>query len=304
MDGSVHYRADGIAGGTANVTGSYTGCSMYDNNPDFDCPCISNWMGNGSGAGSVTPSVSMGCSTLHVALGTGSPGAPQGTDTGSCMATVSPSGGSLTWSANVNTVALSPSGTSVTFTAANPSSTLGDTTIKATYTYNGASASASSSGITVHKPTALEVLGGAYQSGGQTFTVGNTGSYACPDAYGTTSNTYGSGTTSYTGYFYIRTYSVLDQLNPPNQFNSVGISQANITESFANFSSTCCNPSFPGPLTITSTLFDDHFALGNTCCLSGEPGCSQSGTQTITVNGYSVRTEGIAKTCSSVTLNP
>ena len=41
MDGSVHYRADGVSPGTANVTGSFTDCSMYDTNPDFDCPCIS-----------------------------------------------------------------------------------------------------------------------------------------------------------------------------------------------------------------------------------------------------------------------
>jgi hypothetical protein len=292
-----------MAGGTANVTGSFTDCSMYDTNPDFDCPCINHLTASASGAGAVV-TVSVGCTTLHVALGTGSPGAYQGTNTGTCTATVSISGGSVTWSKNGNTVTLSPNGTSVTFTAANPSSTLGDTIITAKYSYGSASPSANSSGITVHKPTSLKILAGGYQSGGQTFTVGNTGSYACPDAYGTTNNIYGSGTTSYTGYLYIRTYSVLDQLSPANQFSSVGISNANITESFSGFSSTCCNPGPPGSLTITSTIFDDHFGLGNTCCLPGEPGCSDSNTQTITVNGYPVRTEGVTHTCSGVTLNP
>ena len=54
MNSSIHYRAVGMAGGTANVTGSYTDCSMYDSNPDFpDCPCI-NWSTlNGIGAGQV-----------------------------------------------------------------------------------------------------------------------------------------------------------------------------------------------------------------------------------------------------------
>ena len=38
MDSSVHYRADGIAGGTANVTGSYTACSMYAPTPTSTAP--------------------------------------------------------------------------------------------------------------------------------------------------------------------------------------------------------------------------------------------------------------------------
>jgi hypothetical protein len=53
MDGSIHYRADGIAGGTANVTGSFTDCSMYDTNPDFSCPCISAPTYSGGSAGDV-----------------------------------------------------------------------------------------------------------------------------------------------------------------------------------------------------------------------------------------------------------
>jgi hypothetical protein len=53
MDSSVHYRADGIAGGTANVTGSYTACSMYDTNPDFSCPCISTRTYSDGGGGNV-----------------------------------------------------------------------------------------------------------------------------------------------------------------------------------------------------------------------------------------------------------
>ena len=218
---------------------------------------------------------------------------------------VTPSGGSVTWNVNVNTVVLSPSGTSVTFTASNPSSTVGDTIVKAKYSYAGVSPSANSSGITVHKPTALAVISGSYQSGGLAYSVSNVGTYQCPDNYGTTSNKYGAGTTNYTSYLYVRTYSVLDQLSPANQFSSVGISNANITESFPNFSSTCCNPSQPGSVTVTTTVFGDRFSVNpGPCCLSGEPGCSESLSQTITVNGYPVRTEGITKTCSGVTLNP
>jgi IPT/TIG domain len=53
MNSSIHYRAVGMAGGTANVNGCYTDCSMYDTNPDFDCPCISWPTRCSSGAGQV-----------------------------------------------------------------------------------------------------------------------------------------------------------------------------------------------------------------------------------------------------------
>ena len=56
MNSSVHYRADGISSGTASVTGSYTACSMYDTNPDFDCPCISTRTYSGNGTGDVSES--------------------------------------------------------------------------------------------------------------------------------------------------------------------------------------------------------------------------------------------------------
>jgi hypothetical protein len=60
MNSSIHYRAVGQSGGTANVNGCYTDCSMYDNNPDLECPCISWRTYCNFGGGSVT---SVGCST-------------------------------------------------------------------------------------------------------------------------------------------------------------------------------------------------------------------------------------------------
>ncbi|MGH7971170.1 MAG: hypothetical protein ACREIC_20810, partial [Limisphaerales bacterium] len=53
MDNTVHYRADGMSGGTSTVLGSYTDCTQYDTNPDFDCPCINNQPISASGAGTV-----------------------------------------------------------------------------------------------------------------------------------------------------------------------------------------------------------------------------------------------------------
>jgi hypothetical protein len=53
MDSSVRYRADGMAGGTANVTGGYSDCTQFDNNPDFDCPCINYQTYTASGGGVV-----------------------------------------------------------------------------------------------------------------------------------------------------------------------------------------------------------------------------------------------------------
>ena len=53
MNSSVRYRADAIAGGTANVMGSFTDCTQFDTNPDFDCPCISDQNKSASGVGAV-----------------------------------------------------------------------------------------------------------------------------------------------------------------------------------------------------------------------------------------------------------
>jgi Peptidase family M23 len=51
MDSAVHYRADAISVGTANVTGGYSDCTQYDTNPDLDCPCINYQTYTASGAG-------------------------------------------------------------------------------------------------------------------------------------------------------------------------------------------------------------------------------------------------------------
>ncbi|HEV2247601.1 MAG TPA: Ig-like domain-containing protein [Terriglobia bacterium] len=288
----------GVGAGTANVNASYFGST-------YDCANLCQASHTTVSNSSNIVVIKVGCSNLHLALGTGTPGAPTGTNSGTCTVTGTPSGGTYSWTSNKTTLTLAgTANATVTYTSNGPSSTMGDTVLTVKYTLNGQSGQASSTGITVHKPTSLQVVSGSYQSGGQTFTVSNTGSFACSDAYGKTTNTYGSGTTSYTGYLYVRTYSVLDQLSPANQFNNVGISKANITESFTSFSSTCCNPAPTGSITITTTIFGDRFGLGSTCCLSGEPGCSDSETQTITVNGYPVRTVAVSHTCSGVTLNP
>jgi peptidase M23-like protein len=51
MDSTVHYRADAMSPGTANVTGGYTDCFQFDTNPDLNCPCITWHTYSASGAG-------------------------------------------------------------------------------------------------------------------------------------------------------------------------------------------------------------------------------------------------------------
>lgn len=95
------------------------------------CPLVENVA---TGSDNVAPPVTVSCTLKDLALG---PTAPATTTTGSCAATVNPSGGTYTWSASKNTVSVTSNGSSASYTAANASSSAADTTITVTYTVNG-----------------------------------------------------------------------------------------------------------------------------------------------------------------------
>jgi hypothetical protein len=290
----------GESGGTTWVTADF---SDYDYTYDSSCP--ETLVPGGAGGTVNVVTVSVSCTNEHLALGTGSPGAYTGTNTGTCTATPSISGGTYSWVSNKNTVSLSGNtSATVTYSSSNPSTAMGDTILTVTYTLNGQAPTASSPGITVHKPTSLAVAQNVTQDGTETLDITCAGTYACPDAYGSCPCTYGSGLCSQTGPVFIRIYAVQDQFNPPNQFDQVGISYTNNAEAFTSISTTCCaDKPTPSPPANSSQFFD-KFELLNTCCFSGQPGCKETIGQTITVNGFLVRTDTVTKTCTSASVTP
>ncbi len=229
-------------------------------------------------------SVSVSCTPQNLAFG---PTAPTSTTTGSCSATVSQSGGSYSWTANTDTVALVNSTTaSPSFKATNPSSSQGDTTITLTYTVSELHATGQSSSITVHKPTSLKL------DSDTTNPTGTTCQVTCLN---------GAAGCTYQSYLRTRIYDVLDQFG--NLFTSAGISSINAQESFSGVTSTC-GASPPTLGTAQSSQFHDNFSFCANDCQPGGPGCTASGNQTITVNGITVRTPSVTWNCTNCTVNP
>ena len=145
MNSSIHYRAVGMSGGTANVTGSFTDCSMYDNNPDLDCPCISWHTYSGVGAGAVVTVSIIGGNNFVL----------WGTDQSVLafnkqQAQGKPSGGQYSWTKNNSRVSFDNAALSIpTLTAQSPSTALLDTQLTVNYTYNQKPATPASRYITV-----------------------------------------------------------------------------------------------------------------------------------------------------------
>lgn len=151
---------------------------------------------------------------------------------------------------------------------------------------NGQSATAQSQPIIVHKPTSLML------DSETTNPTGNTCTVTCLN--GTPGCTYAS-------YTKTRIYDVQDQFGA--LFANVGISLINGQESFSGFTSTCgANPPVPG--TAPSSHFQDNFTFCAPNCQPGGPGCTASATQTITVNGLTVRMPGVNWTCTNCTVSP
>jgi len=253
-----------------------------------------NCSGSGGGNIYVTPTVSVTCTPVDLALGST---APTSTSNGSCTTQVNPAGGTFSWSVNKSTVMLrSTSGASISYNSNSASSSQGDTTISVRYTANGQSATATSSPITTHNPTSITVLSDSTNPTGQPCSVScllNPGDGTC---HANTSSC------NYNSYLRERHYTVIDQLN--QEFDNVGISTANVTESLP-ITTSCPNFTFNVHNAPTSNWFDDFF-LCHTCCLPQGPGCSAQSnpSQTISVNGIQLRTVAVNLTCSSASLTP
>jgi len=235
-----------------------------------------------SGGLDFTPTVSISCDKTHLALGAT---APTSTKQGACTATVNPTGGTFAWSVNSSSVTLTPNGASAIYTANAASTQQGDSTITLTYTISNApSVSASSAAITVHKPTSLSIITDATDPSGMTCSV------PCS-----------SGTCSYASYKRTRVYDTLDQFG--QSFSALGLSSIDAQESYGAVTSSCGSFSVQtGSAPITP--FQDQWFMCNSACLSGGTGCTASSNQTITVNGYVVRTPAVTWTCTNCTVVP
>ena len=283
----------GVSPGTVNFTASGFGNVYISSYCNYDPSCPYNSSFQGSGGGSVKPTVTLSCDTTHLTLGTTD---FPGTKSGSCTTTSSPPGGTFGWTVNTSAVTFSANGNSATYSSNAESSTQGDTVVKVTYTVNSQSASGSSQGITVHKPTSLKTVSTVPNDHTTTCTVPcllNPGKGTCTIKAGTSCN--------YTEPITRRRYSVVDKWG--NLFQNVQLSGVTITESVTASQGSCGGNKVETGRTGGSPFYDD-FGKCDSCCEAGGPGCTSTATQTLYANGFSVRNENITVTCTSATLNP
>jgi hypothetical protein len=282
---TLHTVAPGSATGSASV-------QLLATHPAPRCPSP---IYTGQQQNTVTVGIGVTCSNLDLSLGSTAPGS---TVTGTCTATGTPTGGSFVWTAAGGTINLTPSqnGSSATYTSTSASSKVGDTTITVKYTYQSQQpVSATSSAITVHKPTTL-VAG----------VVAPNGTAACTlpcltkPGNGTCSVTAGTSCT-YNANQFQREYKVYDQFN--NFFQSVGINFATVTENITLTSNNCGGSGVSTGSSPYTDFFDDYGKC-DSCCESGGPGCTTVAAQSLYVNGFSVRNTTITETCTAVTVNP
>lgn len=100
------------------------------------------------------------------------------------------------------------------------------------------------------------------------------------------------------------TYNMVDQFG--DRFNGGGEFTIHVAESFSDLTSTC------GPIQLVTgggtgpfvQLTDDFWICSQACpqCNPQGQGCTATATQTITVNGFVVRTNRVTWTCSDATL--
>ncbi len=258
---------------TGNVCGPSPSCPTYSPTPASTI--------------SVTPTITFS-GPAYVPLRTGSSTGP---NSNTYTATGNPSGGTYSWTAsNGNVTLTNASSATVTVTAANASGQVGDTAITVTYTANSQSAS-STANITVVKPSSLA-------SPPTTDTVNSTGHTCSASATSNTcSQSIFAGSGSYSSYVRNRTYKILDQFN-----NWIAGYPLDIQESYTSPTGQCASDKVVTGSGNGDTVTDCFYFCSATCQQGGS--CNVSATQTITVNGYSVRTESVTWTCSSATLSP
>ena len=289
----------GVAVGQADVTAYLTNVPVNAGQicaaTDPSCPPPYNPEPTGGVA--VTPTVAINCSK-DISYATK---VPTGFNTGSCVATGNPAGGTYSWSTSSGTISLaSTSSSSVQFTSQGASGSKGDTSVTVTYTLNGQSSRpATYSGITVHEPTSLTVASDSTNPTGKTYTV------PCPVPNQSKCAALSTSCT-YSSYLRERQFDVLDQFG--QDLAAIGLNSFYVHESLP-VSGTC-----PGAQVQSSTSdglpegtpFPDSYYLGSTCCAPGGPGCSMqtNPVQTIYVDDMPVRQQTITWTCTDVTVTP
>lgn len=244
------------------------------------------------------PSVSIACDTKDLELGP-DPRFGASAENGACSTQVANLGGSWSFQANNGNISITNNGKgTANYTDANMSANRQDTSITVTYQDPfGGPVSATFSGITVHKPSALFTNSTTPNDHTITCTLpclANPNSGSCNVTPGTSC--------SYAEPITRRSYSILDQFG--DAFEVVHLSSAGtITESVTPHQGSCSGndaiiASFGG------SPFPDNIGKCDSCCEPGGPGCQSSANQTIFVNGYTVRTELILVNCQQATFIP
>ncbi|MBI1746221.1 MAG: hypothetical protein HYR55_06500 [Acidobacteria bacterium] len=202
----------------------------------------------------------------------------------------SPPGGAYSWSTTSNKVSLTNTDQpQVTVTSVSASTAQNDVIILVTYTVNGRSVTWQGY-LTVVKPTSLTLASDSTNANGHTC-VTSTQTPTCE------TSTCGGPTCNYTSYLRILTYNVMDQFNPAQAISGFTI---DIQESYTTPSGSCAStPPITG--SGTGSIITDCFYFCSSTCASGGS-CSVSSQQTITVNGFQVRTNSVNWACSGVTV--
>jgi hypothetical protein len=119
-------------------------------------------------------------------------------------------------------------------------------------------------------------------------------------ATNTCSQSYFSGSGSYTSYVRNRTYHVMDQFTPSRWIQGYNL---DLQESYTSPTGPCSSTSTIVTGSGTGDTVTDCFWICNWTCQSGGS-CSVSSTQTIKANGYTVATESVTWSCTGATLTP
>ncbi len=122
--------------------------------------------------------------------------------------------------------------------------------------------------------------------------MGGTGTKTC-------SQSYLSGTGTYTSCLRNRTYHIMDQFSSPRWIAGYSMT---IQESYTTPTGQCSSDEVATGRGSGDTVTHCFYFCSATCQAHGS--CSVSATQTITANGFTVATNSVKWTCSGVTVSP
>ncbi len=289
-NGSTAGLTAGVSAGSMDMYASLSGIPTTTGevcDPSGYCPSSDP---EGTAGGTATPTVSISGSFITVPLRTGNSTGPNQM---TLTATGSPSGGKYSWSVSGSKVSLTgTTSATVTVTSVAASQSVGDVPITVTYTVNGESGTQTTN-ITVEQPTSLSVVGTPTMNPTGHTCVSGTGTNTCSESY------FPGGSGSYTSYVYTRTYHIMDQFNPPNWIQGYALQ---IQESYTAPTGQCTGPPVSTGGGSGDTIIDCFYYCSATCKSGGS--CTESSTQTATVNGFTVATKSVSWTCTGVTVTP